>query len=122
MIEFLWHDNFSKEFVLLKKRFPTIEDGLNKFKNLCEVHFNPVNPEQVISPGKLHRLNQNDSWVLWKVELLIPNSGLRPNQWPRMWFVVKGGFIGFLTISSHVDNYDDGEMSEIALNRVSDIF
>ena len=122
MIEFLYHDSFSKELDALSKRFHTIHDGLEKFKNLCEVQFHPVAPEQVIAPGKLHRINQNDSWSLWKIELLVPNSGLRPNQWPRMWFVVRGAYIGFLTIDSHVDNYSDDEVTHIALSRISDLF
>jgi hypothetical protein len=122
MIEFLCHDIFSKEFDSLSRKFPTLDDGLEKFKNLCEVQFHPRNPEQIIAPGKLHRLSQNDSWSLWKIELLVPNSGLRPNQWPRIWFVVKGGFIGLLTICSHVDNYDDDEMTRVASERISDLF
>ena len=122
MIEFLCHDNFTQEFEALLRRYPTMNAGLGNLKNLCEVHFHPVNPEQVIAPGKLHRVSQNDVWSLWKVELVVPNSGLRPNQWPRLWFVVKGGFIGFLTIGSHVDNYNDGGMTDIALARISDIF
>ncbi len=122
MIEFLGHDSFSNELSSLIRRFPTLGDGLDNFKNLCEVQFHPINPEQVIAPGKLHRLSQNDSWVLWKIELLVPKSGLRPNQWPRMWFVVKGGFIGFLTICSHVDNYNDDEMTRLASERISDLF
>ncbi|MEK7062422.1 MAG: hypothetical protein AAB946_00135, partial [Patescibacteria group bacterium] len=111
-----------KEIGALERRFRTIRDGLKAFKRLCEVQFNPTNPRQVIAPAKLHRITQNDIWTLWKVELVIPNSGLRPNQWPRMWFAVKGAVIVFLCISSHVDNYDDKDMNRLALSRVSDFF
>lgn len=89
---------------------------------MCKVQFNPENPKQVIAPAKLHRITQNDIWTLWKAEVVIPKSGLRPNQWPRMWFVVKGAVIVFLCISLHINNYDEKEMDDLALSRVSDFF
>ncbi|MBI3638144.1 hypothetical protein HY227_00160 [Candidatus Wolfebacteria bacterium] len=122
MIQFLYHDGIQKEIAVLERRFRTIRDGLSAFERLCEVQFNPTSPRQVIAPAKIHRITQNDIWTLWKTELVVPNSGLRPNQWPRMWFVVKGAIITFLCISSHVDNYNDEDMNRLALSRVSDFF
>ena len=122
MIQFLYHDGIQKEITALERRFRTIRDGLSAFERLCEVQFNPTSPRQVIAPAKLHRVIQNDIWTLWKIELVIPNSGLRPNQWPRMWFAVKGAIIIFLCMSSHIDNYNDGDMNRLALSRVSDFF
>ncbi|KKS37220.1 MAG: hypothetical protein A3G49_05390 [Candidatus Sungbacteria bacterium RIFCSPLOWO2_12_FULL_41_11] len=122
MIKFLYHDGIHKEIAALERRFRTIRGGLSAFERLCEVQFNPTNPRQVIAPAKLHRVTQNGLWTLWKIELVIPNSGLRPNQWPRMWFVVKGAIIAFLCMSSHVDNYNDEDMDRLALSRVSDLF
>ncbi|PIR04926.1 MAG: hypothetical protein COV57_01810 [Candidatus Liptonbacteria bacterium CG11_big_fil_rev_8_21_14_0_20_35_14] len=122
MIQFLYHDGIQKEIITLERRFRTIRNGLSVFERLCEVQFNPTNPRQVIAPAKIHRITQNDIWTLWKTELIVPNSGLRPNQWPRMWFVVKGVIIVFLCISSHVDNYNDEDINRIALSRVSDFF
>ena len=122
MIEFLYHDGIQKEIVALERRFLTLREGLASFQRLCEVQFDPINPRQVIAPAKLHRVTQNDLWTLWKVELVIPNSGLRPNQWPRMWFLVKGAIIAFLCISSHIDNYKDSEMDRLVLSRISDLF
>ena len=122
MIEFFYHDGIQKEIAALERRFRTIRDGLSSFERLCEVQFNPTQPKQVIAPAKLHRVTQNDIWTLWKTELVIPNSGLRPNQWPRVWFVVGGATVVFLCISSHVDNYSDEDMNNIAISRVSDFF
>ncbi len=122
MIQFWYHDGIQKEIAALERRFRTIRDGLSAFERLCEVQFNPTSPRQVIAPAKLHRVTQNDIWTLWKVELVVPNSGLRPNQWPRMWFVVKGAIIAFLCMSSHVDNYNEEGMNRLALSRVSDFF
>jgi hypothetical protein len=86
------------------------------------VQFNPINPKQIIAPAKLHRILQNETWAIWKIELVVPNSGLRPNQFPRMWFAVKGSVIALLCIATHVDNYDDGERTRLAKERITDIF
>lgn len=120
MIEFLYHDGIKKEIVALERRFRTIRQAFSLFERLCEVQFNPINPRQVISPAKIHRINQNNIWTLWKVELVVPDSGLRPNQYPRMWFVVKGVVVIFLCVSTHIDNYDDKETTNLALYRITD--
>jgi hypothetical protein len=122
MIEFLYHDGIQKEIAALERRFRRIRDGLRAFELLCEVQFHPTNPRQVIAPAKIHRITQNDVWTIWKIELVIPDSGLRPNQYPRMWFAVKGAIIALLCISTHIDNYNDAEMDRIALSRITDLF
>jgi hypothetical protein len=120
MIEFLYHDGIKKEIIVLERRFRAIKQAFSLFERLCEVQFNPLNPKQVISPAKLHRIHQNNIWTLWKVELVVPDSGLRPNQYPRMWFVVKGPVVIFLCISTHIDNYKNNETTNMALSRVTD--
>jgi hypothetical protein len=123
MIEFRYHDGFEKEIAALeKRRFRTLRQSLHGFQKLCEIHFHLTNPERRINPGKLHRVQQNDVWTLWKTELVVIKSGLRPNQYPRIWFVVSGGTIAFLCLSSHIDNYDDDDMNRLALSRASDLF
>jgi len=122
MIEFLYHDGIQKEIAALERRFRRIRDGLRAFELLCEVQFHPTNPRQVIAPAKIHRITQNDVWTIWKIELVIPDSGLRPNQYPRMWFAVKGAISALLCISTHIDNYNDAEMDRIALSRITDLF
>lgn len=122
MIQFIYHDGFQKEIAALERRFRTIRAGLIVFERLCNVQFNPINPKQIIAPAKIHRITQNDIRTLWKTELVVPNSGLRPNQWPRLWFVVRGEIIAFLCISTHIDNYKDTKMNNLALTRISDIF
>lgn len=122
MIEFLYHDGIQKEIAALERRFRHIREGLKIFERLCEVQFHPTDPKQIITPSKLHRISQNEIWTMWKVELVIPKSGLRPDQYPRMWFVVKGSILAFLCISTHIDNYREHDMDRLALSRVNDIF
>ncbi|MBI5621673.1 hypothetical protein HY933_02285 [Candidatus Falkowbacteria bacterium] len=123
MIQFLYHDGIQKEIAAIKKRrLPNIEQDFNSIERLCQVQFDPNNPRQVIAPTKLHRIKQNDVWVLWKIELAVRNTNLKPNQWPRLWFVVRGATIVFLCIASHIDNYNDEEKNNLALSRLSDYF
>ena len=120
MIEFYIHPSFKKETAKLQRRFFYLEKGLQAFRRLCEEQFHPNNPRPVIAPGKIHRVTANETWTIWKVELVVKN--LRPNQFPRVWFAVKGSKIALLCIGTHVDNYNDDEMNHAALSRVSDIF
>lgn len=122
MLDFIYHPKFKKEIVALKRRFYNIEKGLKSFQMLCEIQFHPINPQRVIAPAKLHRIKQNDIWSLWKIELVVPKSGLKPNQFPRMWFCAQGAKIGFLCIVTHIDNYKDNSMNGIAIERLNDIF
>ncbi len=122
MVDFIYHPKFGKEIVALGRRFRNIRKGLESFQRLCEVQFHPVNPQRIIAPAKLHRITQNDIWGLWKIELAIPKSGLRPSQFPRMWFCVQGAKISFLCIATHIDNYNDNKMNRVAEERLTDIF
>ena len=122
MLDFYYHDKFSKETAKLKRRFVNIEKGIKSFEKLCETQFHPTSPEQIIAPAKLHHISSNTIYSMWKVELIIPNSGLKPNQFPRLWFAVKGTDIVLLAIASHIDNYDDNKMTKVAMERVDDFF
>ena len=121
-MEFIYHDGIQREIAALTRRFHKITDDFKTFERLCEVQFHPERPRAVIAPAKLHRITQNEVWTLWKIELVLRNSGLRPNQYPRMWFAVKGSIVGLLCIASHIDNYDDIKMDKLALSRATDIF
>lgn len=122
MIRFLYHDGVEREIAAQERRFRHLREALKIFERLCEKQFNPERPEQVIAPAKLHRVTQNDLWTMWKIELVIPKSGLRPNQFPRMWFVVKGDIIAVLCLGSHADNYKDSERDRVAIERLSGMF
>ena len=119
-MNFLQHDQFDNELKKLGK-YPVLS-GLEAVKRLLEKQFDPNDPEVVIPPGKIHRVRQNSVWSLWKVEVVLPKSGLRPSQWPRMWFAVSGDKVVFLCIVSHTQNYDNNVVDGIAADRASDYF
>ncbi|MEK7213531.1 MAG: hypothetical protein AAB637_00235 [Patescibacteria group bacterium] len=122
MIEFFYHDNIQKEIAVFEKRFRAIREAIAIFERLCNTQFNPTKPQQIIAPAKLHRVTQNTMWTLWKIELVVPNSSLRPNQYPRMWFAVKGANIAVLCMTTHIDNHSDEKMNKVALSRITDLF
>lgn len=117
----LWlqHDSFKKELKQFSKKQAGAESGFKLVKKLLATQFDPINPSQVIAPAKIHRVYQGPTWEVWKVEAVV--SGLKPGQWPRIWFVVNGAEITFLTMGSHIQNYDNNEKDRLALDRVSDL-
>jgi hypothetical protein len=113
------HNCFMRELKALSKKYRDAETGLEKIKKLLAVQFDPVNPREVIAPGKIHCCTRNGIWEMWKVEMLV--SGLNPSQWPRVWFMISGDTITFLTIGTHISNYKDNDMERLALERISDL-
>jgi hypothetical protein len=122
MIQFLFHPNLDKEMEKMMRKMSKLKESFHAFEKLCDRQFDPNNPQQCIAPAKLHRVTQNATWVMWKTELVLVKSGLRPSQFPRLWFAVQGSKIAFLCLNSHIANYHDRDMDRLALERVTEIF
>jgi hypothetical protein len=120
MLSFVFHPHFEKEAASFKRRFPYFEAGLESFKKICEVHFDPISPRQVIAPAKLHRVKCFGNFTIWKIELAVKN--LRSNQSPRVWFAIQGATVAFLCVATHIDNHDDNTMNREAETLVNSIF
>lgn len=121
-MNYIEHNNFPREVKAICKKHPQLVKGLDAVKRLLDSQFDPVNPVEVIGPSKINRIIQTPVWTIWKVEVAIPNSGLRPSQWPRLWIVVSGDTAALLTIAMHSHNYDNATFENIAKNRATDIF
>lgn len=106
----------------MAKKLRNLDQSFKAFEKLCEWQFNSESPRQCIAPAKLHRVTQNALWTLWKTELVIVKSGLRPNQFPRLWFAVEGAKIAFVCIGTHMENYDNNEMDRLAMERITEMF
>ncbi len=120
MLEYLEHPKFSKQAADFIRRFPGFNDGFNATKNIFEVHFHPTNPMQRIAPGKIHSILKSPNYTIWKLEMAV--IGLKSKQWPRVWFAVSGNKVVFLCMHSHIDNYDDNDITREAQSLVSDYF
>jgi hypothetical protein len=113
------HNSFISEYKKLSKRFSELDLSFEKAKKLLSKHFDPIEPQIVIEPGKLHRITTAlDMGELWKLEMVVIRT--RSSQSPRIWFNVNGYTITFLAIATHLDNYDDNKVTALALSRWSD--
>jgi hypothetical protein len=125
-MQFHEHDSYKTEFKAICKKqkqlISAINDGIAKVSKLLAIQFDPTNPQPVIPPGKLHRVSGYETWELWKVEVVLTGTTLRPNQWPRMWFAVSGDKMVFLCIVAHMQNYDNNTVDGTATDRASDFF
>jgi hypothetical protein len=119
-VEFSEHDNFANKFASFSKKYNHAQKGLNDFKKIAQKHFHPINPQQIIGPGKVHLIRQLETYAVWKVEMSVKE--LRKNQTPRIWFAIKGSQIVFLNIGTHIENYNDQECTDLALSLASDFF
>ena len=117
MINFVNHPSFEKE---IKKYKNNSSFGFNNLKNLLSKQFSKIDKELVIGPGKIHKITDYLDFCgeLWKVEMSV--LGLRPNQWPRVWFLLVDETIYFLHTNTHQNNYDNKESEDLAKERVLD--
>jgi uncharacterized phage-associated protein len=86
-----------------------------------EIPYDPNNPQPIIGPGKLHRVTADHTWEIWKIEVALIGSGLKPNLWPRMWFAISGDTFTLLTIATHAQNYDNNAQDKLAAERYMEI-
>lgn len=120
MLNFIFHPHFEKEAASLKRRFHYFDDGIESFKLICKKQFDPLYPQQIIAPAKLHRIKCFENCTIWKVELAVKN--LRPNQFPRVWFAVRGATLAFLCAATHMDNHSDNAMKKEAESLIGSLF
>ncbi len=113
------HDGFDKDIKKLAKDYRQLDHSITATKRLLEIQFHPTQPQEVIGPGKIHRITQNHTWAIWKLEVAV--KGLRPSQWPRFWFAVRGNTVTFLVANTHINNYDNNTCDRLAAERFSEI-
>lgn len=121
MIEFLLHAKFEAELkALFKKQKNTGDIGFENLKNLLSRQFDSAKPELVIGNSKIHRLSEFSVGTssLWKVEMNV--KGLRPSQWPRIWFLLNTDKIYFLLLATHQENYDNKFSTKEAASRATE--
>lgn len=112
-MKFIESDNFKKKLKSLTKKYKKNNViGFESLKKLLEKQFDQNFPEEVIGPGKIHRIESLEGGDFWKVEMNV--TGLRPSQWPRVWFYISCNIIYFLNVAIHQSNYNDRDEENLA--------
>lgn len=120
-VVFIRHTGFEKEIKSFSKKVGSFDQALSALERLLGFQFNPVNPQIVITPKNLHRVHISAEYELWKVNC-VATKGLRKNQMPRIYFAKRGTEIFFLCMGTHITNYDDGQLRDMAFDRVQTFF
>ena len=119
-MQWLEHSAFTKEVKQLAKKYKSANNAVKFAKRLIEKWRDDPN-DSPIDPGKIHLVTQNDEYEIWKYEMAVPNSGLRPNQWPRVWFAIEKDTLALLLLAVHTDNYDDNTKNNEASQRYEEL-
>jgi hypothetical protein len=120
-VNWLEHNSFTSEFKTLAKKHRTLEADYPMAKKLLEAQFDPAEKSNPIDPGKIHRLSKlGEERYLWKFEVFV--RGLKPGQWPRMWFAVVDDIIMPLVLLSHSQKYDNNATDNLAFKRYQELF
>lgn len=120
-VVFIRHSDFEKEVIRFSRKTKAFDEALGALQKLLAVQFNIIKPQIVISPKHLHRVRIPDEYELWKVNC-VATKGLRRSQMPRIYFARREAEIFFLCMGTHIDNYDDRELRDLAFYQVQTYF
>jgi hypothetical protein len=118
---FKTHQSFVNEYKKIGKKVANLDKSFAAAQKLLAEQFDPTQPNEPIAPAKLHHIRHFDSFRLYKMEVVALKSGLRPNQFPRVWFALSAEVITFLTIQTHQNNYQDNQINDLAIKRYNEI-
>lgn len=120
-IEFDEHPRFAKDFTKFCRKHQQAKLAYRHLKNLLSLHFHPNsknNPQ--FSLKVLHRVdNIGLNLVVYKV--VMNTKGISHGQAPRICFWVRGTLITFLCFGSHINNYKDSELKDLAKRCIKEL-
>lgn len=117
---FQCHPKFEDELGRLGRGHPTTNIDYKHLCKLLSLHFDPDNPVLSISPKNLKRVDNVGSNIrVYKVNMAI--QGLSKGQSPRVYIWLETQTIWFLCMGTHVDNYDDSKLRELAKKRIMEL-
>ena len=120
-VNFYSHPNFDREAKDFTGKHRTFPEALKSLRSILGKQFDPVEPILCITPNHLHNITSLAEYALWKVTCVVPDSGLRRSQMPRVYFALRASSIYFLHMCTHVENYDDAEAVRVAKDRATDL-
>lgn len=95
------------------------EETINGLEKLLITHFY----KRIISFTEKHlgtAQGFNGFSIYW-LHMAIPNSGLSRTQMPKMYLYKQDGHISFLCLDSHIQNYKDSKLREVANKRLEEM-
>jgi hypothetical protein len=119
MFSFVYHESLLKEIKQFERKQPKFAKARIRLEKLLCIHFNPVTPTVVIGPKVLLRIQKNDDYEMWKV--ICATEGLKKKQSPRLYFALQELTFFMLCMGSHITNYDDRVLRDLAFSRVHDL-
>lgn len=120
-VEFDEHPSFEKEFKKFSKKYPNGSSAFRHLRTLLSIHFLPKNKNNPQFTLKvLHRVEGiGTNVVVYKI--IMATKGLKHGQSPRICFWLRGLYITFLCFGTHIDNYKDSELRELAKRRIREL-
>jgi len=118
-IQITTHDRFDKEWKKFCNR--RIEGGgaLEQLKRLLKKRFDNSSPN-IIGSKSIWRVPHTGDIDMWKV--ICTFVGLKKKQSPKVYFLKHHeNIITFLCFGSHIQNYKNGKLREIAIARAKEI-
>jgi len=120
---FQHHPNFIEELSeFIDKHCPgrtTAEQTIGYIQNLLTKHFYLKSP--MFTPKNIGLAQGFGGYEIYWLHLYIPNSGLSKTQNPKAYFYKTELSISFLCLDSHIENYKDSKLREIAKERLFDM-
>ena len=111
-------ESFTKDLKKICKKYKTFRNDLAISEKMLFEKF--INNADFSVNGKIHQIKalseETPGIGIWKIEAMC--QGVKPNLWPRIWFLLNREYIHLLLARIHSDNYDnntvDREASKIA--------
>ena len=117
-IQITTDSRFDKEWKKFCNKYKG-EKALDELKRLLKKQFGNSLPD-VIGPKSIWRTPHTGDIDMWKVICAI--KGLKKNQSPKIYFLKHHkNIITFLCFGSHIQNYKNGKLREIAIVRAKEI-
>ena len=118
-IQITTHSRFDKEWEKFCNKYIEGKEALERLKRLLKKQFDNSFPN-IIGPKSIKRVPRTGDIDAWKVICTI--EGLKKKQSPRVYFLIHHeNIITFLCFGSHIQNYKDGKIREIAIKRAKEI-
>lgn len=118
-ILFLEHPTFAKEIEKFNRKHDN-GIGYKSLKKLLQVQFHPLNPQIVLTPKTLKRID-NIGINIHAFKVIMAVKNIKSGQCPRVCFRVERNSITFLCYGSHTEDYRDSELRGLIKKRAKEL-